>query len=294
MTEETGPVVEIAPGLRRVRAHNPSPMTERGTNSYLIGQDDLALIDPGPNLDRHLETLLAEIAGATLSAILITHSHLDHSALAPRLSEATGAPIYAYGDSRAGRRPEMDAFEGALGGGEGVDASFAPDHLLADGDVLAGQGWEVQALWTPGHMGNHLCFALGDVLFSGDLVMGWSTSLVSPPDGDLTAFMASCRRLQTRQDRLYLPGHGDAVTDPAARLAELLAHREERMAQLRGALAQGPADATTLTRRVYTDIHEMLLPAAERNLLAHLLALLEQGEVTCAGAVGPGAVFSAV
>lgn len=285
---------QIAPGLRRLRAPNPSPMTERGTNSYLIGEADLAVIDPGPALPAHLERLLDEIGHAKVSAILVTHSHRDHSALAPALSERTGAPVMAFGASDSGRSAVMARLARGVGGGEGVDAAFRPDQELSDGESVAGDGWDLTALWTPGHMGNHLCFAHGDILFTGDLVMGWSTSLVSPPDGDLEAFMASCRRLAVRRDRLYLPGHGPPVTDPAARVAELMAHREARTAQLRRALAEGPATSATLTRRVYHDVPEHVLPVAERNLIAHLIALMEQGCVRADRPPGPGAVFAIV
>lgn len=291
---EDDAVLQIAPGLRRVRAPNPSPMTEKGTNSYLVGDADLAVIDPGPALPAHLEQLMEEIGGATVSVILVTHSHRDHSCLAPALAARTGAPVLAFGDSGAGRSAAMTQLGEGVGGGEGVDSAFRPDRLLRDGESISGEGWELTALWTPGHMGNHLCFALGDTLFTGDLVMGWSTSLVSPPDGDLDAFMASCRRLAARRDRLYLPGHGAAVTNPAARVAQLIAHREARTAQLCRALAGEPGTPAMLTRRVYHDVPEHLLPAAERNLLAHLISLLARGRVRADRPPGPDAVFEMV
>lgn len=291
---EDGEVWEIAPGLRRIRAPNPSPMTEKGTNSYLVGGSDLALIDPGPALPAHLDRLMEEIGDANVSAILVTHSHRDHSALAPDLSRHTGAPVLAFGDSQAGRSAVMRGLPETIGGGEGVDRDFRPDRTLSDMETVSGDGWSLTALWTPGHMGNHLCFAHGDTLFSGDLVMGWSTSIVSPPDGDLMAFMASCRRLAERRDRLYLPGHGSAVPDPSSRVAELIAHREARTEQLLGALSQGPASSAALTRRVYHDLPEHLLPAAERNLLAHLIALIEAGCARADRPLGPDAIFEAV
>lgn len=290
---EDGEVWEIVPGLRRVRAPNPSPMTEKGTNSYLVGGADLAVIDPGPALPAHLDRLMEEIGDASVSAILVTHSHRDHSALAPELARRTGAPVLAFGDSEAGRSTVMSHLSDGIGGGEGVDREFRPDRTLSDMETVTGDGWSLTALWTPGHMGNHLCFAHDDILFSGDLVMGWSTSIVSPPDGDLAAFMASCQRLAEREDRLFLPGHGSPVTDPPSRVADLIAHREARTAQLLDALAIGPATSGVLTRRVYHDLPEHLLPAAERNLLAHLIALIEAGRACADRPLGPDVIFAA-
>lgn len=285
-------VVEISSNITRVLAPNPSPMTEAGTNTYLVGQEEVVVIDPGPDDSRHLKTILAEIGDRSVGAILVTHSHRDHSLLCPALKEKTKAPVMAYGNSEAGRSAVMSALVGKVGGGEGVDADFVPERFLKDGEVLHGKDWTLEALWTPGHMGNHLCFAMGDIVFTGDLVMGWSTSLVSPPDGDLVAFMASCQALAARSDQLFLPGHGAPVSDPAARVAELIAHRENRMTQIRSALADAPGTPRALTKRVYQDIDEKLLPVAERNLLAHLIALVETQEAHADPEIGPDAVFS--
>ncbi|WP_102109307.1 MBL fold metallo-hydrolase [Oceaniglobus roseus] len=284
----------VAPGVRRILAPNPSPMTFRGTNTYVVGQGEVALIDPGPLDMAHAAALRAALAGERVTHILVTHAHLDHSPLAAPLAAETGAPVLAFGPATAGRRPVMAALaaEGLAGGGEGVDAAFAPTESLADGAVIAGAGWRIAALHTPGHMANHMCFAFGDLLFTGDHVMAWSTSLISPPDGDAAAFMASCDRLSGRGDRLYLPGHGPAVSDPAARLAALVAHRRGREAQILAALAEGPAAAATLTRRLYADIPAALHPAALRNVLAHLVDLHEQKRVTAAPALSADAVFA--
>lgn len=273
------PAIQLAPGLRRLTAPNPSPMTLDGTNSFLIGQTDLAVIDPGPLSDVHLQAILTEVGpGQRISHILVTHSHRDHSPLARVLSRATGAPVLAAGPSDWGRRPVMQtlADAGLIGGGEGVEDGFAPDRQLADGEVISADGWQIEALYTPGHMANHLSFAWGGALFSGDLVMGWSTSLISPPDGDLTAFRTSLQRLMSRSDRIYYPAHGDAVTDPQARLAELMAHRDGREAQILAALADGPATPQALTARIYTELAPALRPVAERNVLAHLIDLTER------------------
>ena len=288
MQADMGPVPaarqidEMAADVRRILAPNPSPMTLFGTNTYLVGTTDLAVIDPGPDNPRHLEAILAAVGSdQRISHILVTHAHLDHSPLAPALARATGAPVLAYGDAQAGRSKIMQelAKQGLAGGGEGVDASFRPDLLLPDGGMVQGDGWRIEALWTPGHFGNHLCFALGDILFTGDLVMGWASSLVSPPDGDLTDFMASCARLQSRSDRLYLPGHGAPVVDPAQRLDWLITHRLAREAAILAALATGPATAETLAARIYTDTPAPLLPAAARNVFAHLIDLTQKNRV---------------
>lgn len=278
---EPGKPEEIVPGIRRVLAPNPSPMTHWGTNSYLIGDGPVAVIDPGPDDPAHLAALLGATGGAEIAAILITHAHRDHTALAPLLAARTGAPILAYGPPEAGRSPAMErlAATGRAGGGEGVDAGFLPDRALEDGETVALGGLTVEAVHTPGHFPGHLSFAQGDVLFSGDHVMAWSTTLISPPEGDLAAFLAACVRLQARPEQLYLPGHGAPVTEPQQRLSELIAHRLDREAQIVGALAAGPATASQIAHRVYTEIPPALLPAAARNVLAHLIDLSERNLV---------------
>jgi hydroxyacylglutathione hydrolase len=295
---QDGPVpgqpVALAPGLRRVLAPNPGPMTHWGTNTYLLGNECLAVIDPGPDDPRHLAALRAAIAGRAVSHILVTHAHLDHSRLAGPLARETGAPVLAFGGARAGRSAVMTqlARAGPIAGGEGVDADFAPDHRLSDGDEVAGDGWALRALHTPGHMGNHLCFLWGDTAFSGDHVMGWATSLVSPPDGDLTDFMASLARLaETGVQRLW-PGHGAPVQDAQARIAALKTHREDRTAQIRAALAQAPGTPAEITARVYTDLPAALRPAAERNVLAHLVALCQSGQARSQGPLTAATPFA--
>ncbi|MBY6152423.1 MBL fold metallo-hydrolase [Vannielia litorea] len=299
MQSETGKPVELEPGITRVIAPNPSPMTHWGTNSYLVGETELALIDPGPNLPTHAEALLAALKpGQKITHILCTHSHLDHSPLAARMAAETSAPVYAFGTHLDGRRPVMQrlAETGLVGGGEGIDADFTPDIRLAHRDVLEGPGWRLAALHTPGHIANHLSFALerpeGEAVFTGDHVMGWASSLISPPDGDVTAFMASLALLAERPSRAYHPGHGAPVTDPASRLTWLADHRRARESQVLQALAAGPATPAELTARVYTDVPPALLPAAERNLLAQLIALTEQGLATASHTLSASATYA--
>ncbi|MFQ6552086.1 MBL fold metallo-hydrolase [Aestuariibius insulae] len=289
-----GQSVEVAKDIRWIIAPNPSPMTFWGTNSYLIGRTDLAIVDPGPEDPAHLEALLAAVGpGQRISHILVTHSHLDHSPLARPLADRTGAPVLAFGPSEAGRRPVMErlAEAGLAGGGEGIDAAFQPDRRLADGDTVSGPDWMIEAVHTPGHLSNHLCFAVGDVLLTGDHVMGWASSLVSPPDGDLTAFMASCEKLRGRSDKLYLPGHSAPIEDPAARLDWLITHRRAREAQIRNALSSGAQSVRDIARAVYTDTPAALLPAAERNVFAHLIDMVERNLALCDGSLAVDARF---
>ena len=281
--------------LRRVLARNPSPMTGPGTWTDIVGSGEVAVIDPGPALDSHLNAVLAALEpGERVAAILVTHAHLDHSGLAPALARATGAPVMAFGGAQDGRSPAMRRLvaAGLRSGGEGLDPAFAPDRRLADGEVVRGPDWALRALHTPGHLGGHLCFAWEEVLFSGDHAMGWAPSLVSPPDGDMGAYMTSLERLAQAEWRLMLPAHGDPVADPAARLAELAAHRRGREAQVAGALAAGPATLEEVTASVYRDIAPALLPAARRNALAHLIDLAERNLVRAIPFPGPDALWS--
>lgn len=264
-------------GLIRVTAPNPSPMTFTGTQTYILGTQEVVVIDPGPDMPAHLDAILRALPpGARVAKILVTHSHLDHSPLARPLGDATGAPVLAAGPSDWGRSAVMQtlAEEGLIGGGEGVDDTFNPDRQIAHGDVLDGPWGRIEVLETPGHMANHLSFAWNGALFCGDLVMGWSTSLVSPPDGDMGAFMTSTARLAARTDRTFYPGHGDPITEPQVRCAELIAHRRTREAQILEALnTQGPSRASGLAQYIYDDLNPALLPAATRNVLAHLIDL---------------------
>lgn len=290
-----GEVHDLGDGVQHILAPNPSPMTFRGTNTYLVGKRDLALIDPGPDSDAHRAAILRALGPSQkISHILVTHSHLDHSPLAARLARDTGAPIYAFGPSGAGRSAVMSELAAAgLGdAGEGVDHDFAPDITLKDGETLQGSDWSLTALWTPGHLGNHLSFVMDDVVFCGDLVMGWASSLVAPPDGDLTDFMASCHRLKDQHARILHAGHGAPIDDPSARIDWLIAHRTNRETAILSALSRGPATADALARDIYTDTPEALMPAASRNVLAHLIDLYGKKAVHPQGALTRDAAFT--
>jgi len=291
---DTGVAIELEPGLRRILAANPSPMTYRGTNTYLLGVSSLAVIDPGPTLPDHLEAILAAVEpGQRITHIIVTHSHLDHSPLAAELSQRTGAPIYAFGDAKAGRSPVMAnlAAAGMADGGEGIDTDFRPDITVADGELIAGDGWTLEVIHTPGHLGNHIALAWKDACFTADHVMGWASSLVSPPDGDLSDFMASCHRLRARDWRVFHPGHGAPVSDPASRLDWLIAHRHSREAAILEALTHAPATACNLAQEIYTTTPASLLAAAERNIFAHLVDLMGKSKVEPIGILAATATF---
>lgn len=289
-----GVLDQIAPKLRRIVAPNPSPMTFRGTNTYVLGQGDVVVIDPGPASPAHLAALLRGLEGARVAQILVTHAHLDHSPLAADLARATGAPVYGFGPAQSGRSDVMQRLvaQGMQSGGEGIDANFTPDHALADGETLRTAAGEVTALWTPGHLSNHMCFAWEGALFSGDHIMGWASTMISPPDGDLTQFMASAARLLARSERVYYPGHGAPVTQPQARVQALIDHRKTREATILHTLSQGPKTVASLTAEIYHDTPAALHGAAARNVFAHLIDLVVKGEIHAAPGLSETAKFS--
>jgi len=273
-----GAVETVAPGIRRVVCNNPSPFTYRGTNSWIIGEGRVAILDPGPVNPAHLAALLQAVAGETVTHILVSHTHGDHSPGAAPLRQAAGAPTYGFG-------PHVTP---ADQGGEGGDHGFVPDVTLPDGAAVTGDGWGLVALHTPGHCANHLCFAMegNGALFSADLVMGWSTSVVSPPDGDMADYMASLARLQARAgDRLYLPGHGPPIPEPAGFVEGLVAHRLEREAKVLAALraAAGPVTALELVPAVYGALDPRLVGPASRSLAAHLVKIAAEGAARADG-----------
>ena len=265
-----GQLEPLGPGLARLLAPNPSPYTGDGTWVHLIGSDALVVIDPGPDDPAHLQALSAAIAGRAVEAILVTHTHRDHSPAAAPLSALTGAPV--WGCAPLVVPGEQEA---------GFDATYAPDRILTDGETITLAGATIAAVHTPGHTSNHLCFAWEHRLFSGDHVMGWSTTVVIPPDGHMGAYMASLAKLQQRPETIYHPAHGEPIADPQRLLRGLLTHRVQRERQLQRLLGEAPASLEELTQRAYPALDARLVPAARATALAHLIFLAERGAVTC-------------
>jgi len=292
---KVGVPLPLTEGLRVITCGNASPMTFTGTQTYLLGETEVAVIDPGPNDLAHLKAIETALKGQTLSHIIVTHSHVDHSPLAAVLSAKTGAPVYGFGPANAARSKLMNqlAVEGNLGGAEGIDPHFTPDILIADGDEIKGVEWSLNAVHTPGHLSNHLCFAWNgsDSLFSGDHVMGWASTLVSPPDGDLTAFMSSLKILQNRPEHTYYAGHGAPLLEAHNMLDYLLAHRLGREDQIMARLQSASRTVAELTADMYADVNPLLHGAAARNVLAHLIDLFERGLVAPEGAFNANARF---
>ncbi|WEK00368.1 MAG: MBL fold metallo-hydrolase [Candidatus Sphingomonas phytovorans] len=278
MSEQLPGVAEqLEPLVVRVLAANPSPFTYTGTQTHLVGTTDLAVIDPGPDDAGHVEALVRAIAGRPVVAIVITHTHRDHSPAARALKVATGAPIVGCAPlALDDLGPRADA---------SFDADYAPDRILAEGESVSGDGWTLTAVATPGHTSNHLAFALPEAgaLFSGDHVMGWSTTIVSPPDGDMAAYMASLDKLMHRDDRIYYPAHGDPVENPRRLVRGMIGHRKQREGQILRLLRTQPQAITAMVERMYVGIDPRLFPAAERSVLAHLIDLRDRGLVSLRG-----------
>lgn len=293
MAPHIGMPISLETGLRCILAPNASPMTHWGTNTYILGQDILGIIDPGPDDPHHLAAIMDAIGTARVSHIFVTHSHLDHSPLAPQLAAKTGAPVLGFGDSGSGRSKRMEklAAIAPLGGGEGIDKAFKPDQVMLDRQSIKTPDWKLTAHHTPGHMGNHLAFEWEDRIFTGDLVMGWASTMVSPPDGDLTDFLNSCEKLLSLHATRLFPGHGSPITNPAERIKWLIAHRQERTDHILKLLSSGPMDVPMLTELIYHDATPGLLAAASRNVLAHLIDLENKGIVRAKPQLSPDAMF---
>ena len=269
-----GRAEQLEPLVRRLLATNPSPYTYTGTETYLVGAGEaIAVIDPGPADPAHIDALLAAIGAAKLVAICCTHTHRDHSPAAGPLAAATGAPVIGCAPlvlDTSGPRSDAP-----------FDPSYAPDRVLHDGESITGPDWTLTAVATPGHTSNHLCFALEETgaLFTGDHVMGWSTSVVAPPDGDMAAYMQSLEKLHGRSDRVYYPAHGPQVDNPQQLARGMIGHRRQRERQILRLLEQAPAPVSGLVPQMYKGVDERLWPAAGQSVLAHLIDLEQRAVV---------------
>lgn len=301
-----GEAVSVSPSIRRVIAQNPGKYSYTGTGTYIVGgpdgRGDVVVIDPGPTLDSHRDALERALEGCSVRAILVTHCHSDHSPLAAWLRDTTGAPTIAFGPHGDLGEPDEDDLDPPpkddsttdstveAGQEESVDAAFVPDVVACDGDtVYEGEGITLSAVHTPGHTSNHLCFAFAEerALFTGDHVMGWSTTVVVPPDGDMADYMASLQRVLDRDDAVLWPTHGNPVTDPRPYVAALLAHRVERSAQVLAAVRSGTGRIRDMVATMYADVRPELHKPAARSVLAHLVHLVALGEVATADGEPP-------
>lgn len=287
MTDETAPLahdrtklepgasVRLSPLVRRVVAPNPGPFTFTGTCAYIVGAGEVAIIDPGPDDEAHRAALMAAVTGERVTHIVVTHTHRDHSPGARALSHATGAPVWGC----AAHVPIEDHPSGRLDASH--DTDYAPDVEMRDGDALAGAGFTLEALHTPGHASNHLCFALEEEgsLFSGDHVMAWSTTVVAPPDGDMAAYMASLDRLAARREDVYYPGHGAPARAARRYVRALAMHRRQREAAILARVAAGDGDIATIVARIYSGLDPRLVRAASLSVLAHLQDMTARGLV---------------
>jgi len=264
-------IEQLEPGIARILAHNPSAFTYFGTQSYLVGAHEVAVIDPGPDLPEHLDALEQAIAGRPVAAIMCTHTHRDHSPVARPLAEATGAPIIGCAPLALETvGPRADA---------SFDGDYAPDRLLQDGEEVEVDGKPILAVATPGHTSNHLCFAYEGALFTGDHVMGWSTTVVVPPDGDMAAYMQSLDKLRQREDRIYYPAHGPAVTNPQQYVRGLIGHRMQREKQILKLVGEQARDIPDIVASAYPGLDPRLVTAAGGSVYAHLLDLERRGLV---------------
>ncbi|WP_416065637.1 MBL fold metallo-hydrolase [Rhizobium sp. ZK1] len=283
-----GQAIAVADGIQRLTAKNPSPFTFHGTNSYIVGSSSVAVIDPGPENEAHFEALMAALAGRPVTHIFVSHTHRDHSPLARRLSQETGALTVGEGPhrpSRPLRDGEINPFA------ESSDMDFVPDIAIRDGETISGDGWALTGVLTPGHTANHAAFALEGrgILFSADHVMAWATTIVAPPDGSMADYMASLDKLLGRDDHLLLPGHGGPVTSPAPFLRGLKTHRRLRERSIIERLRKGDSTIPDMVKVIYRDTDKRLHGAAALSVLAHIEELMERGEVS---ADGPPSLFA--
>lgn len=285
-----GVMVEVTPMIRRIVAHNPGPYTFKGTGTYVIGRGKVAVIDPGPDDQAHVDALLAALEGEEITHQLITHTHRDHSPAARLVRQRTGAKTYGFGPHGAGKYEPGAVVEA------GGDKDFAPDVVLKDGDIIKGDGWTFECLHTPGHTSNHLSFHLQEenALFPGDHVMGWSTTVISPPDGDMADYMASLRKLSARRDEVYYPTHGAPISRPQKFVRGILVHRKMRETQILDCLDKEISTIPAMVARMYKGLDDRLIGAAEHSIFSHIIDLAERGVILSDGEIDIAAVYQKV
>ena len=269
----------LSPLIRRVIANNPSPFTHYGTGTYILGHGNVAIIDPGPADETHIQALLKATAGETITHVLVTHTHNDHSPGCRLLREHTDAKTYGFGPHGSGQVEEDVALE------ESADNDFNPDVAVTHGQIINGGDWSVECVYTPGHTSNHMCYQLREerTLFTGDHVMAWSTSIISPPDGDMKRYVQSLELLLGRDDALYWPTHGPAVVDPKTHVEAFIAHRRERETQILACIDNGQHHIMAMVPGMYTGLPEYMYRAAGRSVLAAVVHLCEQGVLRAEG-----------
>jgi glyoxylase-like metal-dependent hydrolase (beta-lactamase superfamily II) len=280
-TCDYGAIEQVAPGIRRVTARNPSKFTFKGTGTYILGTGKVAVIDAGPDLPDHVEALLEALSGEEITHQLITHTHTDHSPAAAAVKDRTGAVTYGFGPHGVGRFPDGVPMEA------GGDMEFVPDHTVGHGDIIEAAGYKIECVHTPGHTSNHICYALVDdgALFTGDHVMGWSTTVVSPPDGDMAAYMASLELLAGRDDKIYYPTHAGPIQEPMPYVAALIEHRREREHQIMDCLGRGTGRIADMVGEMYPGLDLELISAAGRSVFSHIIAMAERGDIVSDGAI---------
>ena len=285
---EYGIIECLTPLVRRIVAPNPGPFTFKGTGTYIIGRGKVAVIDPGPHLIDHVEALLAGLDSEEITHQLITHTHLDHSPAAELIKKRTGAQTYGFGAHGSGR------FEKGAMVEEGGDLDFTPDVTIRHGDLIEGTNWTFECLHTPGHTSNHICYALREenALFPGDHVMGWSTTVISPPDGDMRAYISSLRQLYKRNEKIYYPTHGAPIENPLPFVRGLITHRKIREGQIIALLEKGNTTIPNIVQEIYKELDPRLTPAAERSVFAHVIDLWERGKIVCEGELVINGVYS--
>ena len=269
-----GTAMQVTPQIRRVVARNPNAFTFKGTGTYIVGRGNVAIVDGGPDLPEHVEAVLNAVRGETVTHLVVTHTHADHSPATAALKKATGAKSYGFGPHP--RQPGETVEQGG-------DFGFAPDVKVGDGDAIDGSGWTLEAVHTPGHISNHLCFAVPEdnAMLSGDHVMGWSTAVISPPDGNMSQYFASLRKLLPRQEALLIPTHGAEIRDPRPFVQAYIDHRLDRERQIMACLAEGPRTIPQMVERMYVAVPKHLHPAAGRSVLAHLVQMVADERLRC-------------